>query len=194
MATSDQPHAWRDRRATVFSLLSTAATRPASASTWLRSTAAPAEASAPARQRAAVAIGAGAHLARGGESVVAAAAERGDGFGQRLDLAVDGGDAAGQARIARRRPRGHDRGFERVDPAHHFLQGAAIDAGRGRAAREVAHFELEAGEPGIDRAHAVVAAGEQSHGAEHGEDNTGAGDAGAKHGHARRQPAPAARR
>ena len=98
------------------------------------------------------------------------------------------------ARIARRRPRGHDRGFERVDPAHHFFQGAAIDAGRGRAAREVAHLEFEAGEPGIDRAHAVVAAGEQAHGAEHGEDNAGAGDAGAKHGHAGRQPAPAARR
>ena len=79
-------------------------------------------------------VGAGARLARGGENVVAAAAERGDGFGQRLDLAVDGGDAIGQARIARRRPRGHDRGFERVDPAHHFFQGAAIDAGRGRTA------------------------------------------------------------
>jgi hypothetical protein len=39
---------------------------------------------------------------------------------------------------------------EVLDPAHHLVEGAGIHAGRGRAGREVAHFELEPGEPGID--------------------------------------------
>ena len=52
-----------------------------------------------------------------------------DGFGHRFDLALDRGDAIGERRIERCRPRRRDRSFELGDTCRELVERVWIDGG-----------------------------------------------------------------
>src|SRR5262249_22599556 len=109
-------------------------------------------------------VGAHARFAGSGERLVVAATESAHGFGQRLHLGFERGEAGGERGIDRALRRRGAGGFELGDAARHRVERFRIDGRRRRARGEIAQLELDAGEARVELAHAVVTAQQEARG------------------------------